>query len=44
MAREDFRDSRENFARGDIIGGLREYAEGQQHLADGYSHLNRGYI
>jgi hypothetical protein len=44
MAREDFRESRQDFARGDIIGGLENYAEGQQHVADGYADLSRGYI
>lgn len=44
MAREDFKDAAQDFARGDFIGGFEELAEGQQHMADGYSHLNRGYI
>jgi hypothetical protein len=40
---EDFRDARQDFARGDIFGGLQELAEGRQHLADGYSHLQNPF-
>ena len=29
MAREDFRDAQQDFARGDIFGGMKELAEGQ---------------
>ena len=42
MAREDFRDAQRDFARGDIFGGLEELSEANQHMADGYSHLNGG--
>jgi hypothetical protein len=46
MAREDFRDAQRDFARGDIIGGLEELADANQHMQDGYSHLGggRGWI
>ena len=44
MAREDFRDAQQDFARGDFFGGMEELSEANQHMADGYSHLNRGYI
>jgi hypothetical protein len=40
MAREDFRDAQQDFARGDFFGGMRELSEANQHMADGYSHLN----
>jgi hypothetical protein len=40
MAREDFRDAQQDFARGDIFGGFQELSEANQHMADGYSHLN----
>ena len=40
MAREDFRDAQQDFARGDIFGGMQELSEANEHMADGYSHLN----
>jgi hypothetical protein len=46
MAREDYRDAQQNFAQGNVFGGLSELAEARQHEADGFSHLSggRGWI
>ena len=46
MAREDYRDAQQDFARGDFFGGMRELSEAQGHYQDGLSHLQggRGWI
>jgi hypothetical protein len=46
MAQQDYRDAQQDFARGDVFGGLSELAEARQHEADGFSHLSggRGWI
>jgi hypothetical protein len=38
LAREDFKDAAQDFARGDFRGGFEELAEAQQHLADANRH------
>ena len=46
MAREDYRDAQQDFRRGDIVGGLQNLSEANEHYQDGLSHLNggRGWI
>ena len=40
MAQQDYSDARQNFAQGNVFGGISELAEARQHMADGFSHLN----
>ena len=46
MAKQDFRDAQQNFAQGNVFGGLSELSEAKQHMPDGLSHMDggRGWI
>ena len=46
MAQQDYRDAQQNFAQGNVRGGLSELSEARQHVADGLSHMTggRGWI